>query len=167
MLLSPSHLSESVLQRFHRYVIRKTSDECWPWSGTVASNGYGVLGVGGRSGQTIGAHRLAWVLATQQTIPHRFHICHKCDNPPCCNPAHLFLGTASDNIKDATSKGHKTGKPHPGIKNGMAKMTDDKVIKLRALATQGIPQRRIAAMFGISQTTTWHIINRDTWTHVP
>lgn len=132
----------------------------------MASNGYGFLSIFGREGNHVGTHRIAWVLANQKTIPHRHHICHTCDNPPCCNPAHLFLGSSRDNVNDANKKGHKTGKPHYGSANGLAKASDDTIRLIRQMGTQHIPQRNIARIVGLSQTTVWHILHRHTWKHV-
>lgn len=120
----------------------------------------------GRDGSHIGAHRVAWVLANKASIPHRWHVCHTCDNPRCCNPAHLFIGPSRVNVRDAISKGHKTGRPQKGEENGLSKMTDEKVRELRALESQGIPQRTLARRFGISQPTVWNICRRNTWKHV-
>lgn len=83
------------------------SDGCWVWTGTRWSTGYGRL-VGGRA-----AHRVAWEL-TNGPIPRGLLVCHHCDNPPCCRPDHLFLGTSKDNAMDASAKGRLlTGKSHP------------------------------------------------------
>lgn len=77
-------------------------DACWPWTKGKARHGYGKATYQGR---TVTAHRLAWELVNGP-IPEGKYICHSCDNPPCCNPAHLWLGTAMDNQADAKAKGH-------------------------------------------------------------
>lgn len=76
--------------------------ECWPWTGTRNDLGYGILRV---TGKNVRAHRFAYELASGRPIPVGLEVCHRCDNPPCCNPAHLFLGTQGDNVRDAASKG--------------------------------------------------------------
>lgn len=78
---------------------------CWEWLGTRNDNGYGVASV---SRRTTGAHRLGWLLLTGED-PGKLFVCHHCDNPPCCNPAHLFLGDAGRNRFDMTVKGRAQG----------------------------------------------------------
>lgn len=83
----------------------RRSDGCWEWTGSKRGNGYGCLAVGGRQ---VGAHRVAW--ETQNgPIPEGLFVLHKCDNPPCVRPDHLFLGTAKDNAMDMARKGRAAG----------------------------------------------------------
>ncbi len=84
------------------------TDACWPWKAYRQKSGYGLYYMGYRhdhNGKHIMAHRLAWQYANNQPIPGGQMICHRCDNPPCCNPAHLFLGDQFANMQDASTKG--------------------------------------------------------------
>ena len=92
-------------QVFDRYTI--PSDGCWNWNGYRNKTGYGFTRIGGRGSKGILAHRLSWVLHHGE-IPEGLHVLHKCDNPSCVNPNHLFLGTNLDNIKDRTAKGRSS-----------------------------------------------------------
>lgn len=97
----------SLAERFTRRLVTMPSG-CIEWTGATNSNGYGHLGRGGRREPKVMAHRLAWELA-RGPIPAGMHVCHSCDNPPCCNVEHLFLGTRSDNMSDMVSKGRSRG----------------------------------------------------------
>lgn len=91
--------------RFWGKVERQSADVCWIWRGTLVRGGYGQFSV--RPGQRCAAHRFAWELSNG-AIPDGLFACHRCDNPPCVNPAHLFLGTPKDNMQDKVAKGRHT-----------------------------------------------------------
>ena len=88
-------------------VTKGAPDECWPWTGSTNEHGYGSVR---RARRLVKAHRMAWMLTTGEALTPDIHICHRCDNPPCCNPAHLFrcdyvLNTADKVAKNRQSKG--------------------------------------------------------------
>lgn len=93
-------LSESDVARFWPKVNVGSDDECWEWT-AATWGGYGQFG---KSGRSYRSHRVAWVI-DRGPIPPGLVVCHHCDNPPCCNPAHLFLGTIGDNNADRDAKG--------------------------------------------------------------
>lgn len=103
---------------FWEKVKRGEAGECWLWQGNTTTGGYGQIYYDGRTWRV---HRLAWIFTHSAEIPNGYVICHKCDNPPCCNPNHLFLGTQEENMKDAARKGRcstrriRISKPHPNM----------------------------------------------------
>jgi len=97
----PNYNSEPVPIRFWRNVKNVGGEGCWEWTGTKTTGGYGVLSVDRRPEK---AHRIAWRLTHGEPAPH-FFVCHRCDNPPCVRPDHLFLGTHQDNMGDMVRKG--------------------------------------------------------------
>ena len=87
--------------RFWGKVAKRDGEECWEWQGSRKGGGYGSIGI---KGGTVAAHRASWVL-TNGAIPDNLWVLHKCDNPPCVRPDHLFLGTRLDNVRDMCAKG--------------------------------------------------------------
>lgn len=92
--------------RFWLRVSMPSPDACWEWSGTRNEHGYGVIRVGRRNWRT---HRVMWAIVNgEDVLPPEMKLLHRCDNPPCCNPAHLRTGTQADNVADMHSKGRRT-----------------------------------------------------------
>jgi hypothetical protein len=92
-------------------VERCTESGCWLWIGAASKDGYGVAKI---KNAQLRAHRLAWQIFNG-AIPRGLLACHRCDVPLCCNPAHLFLGTVSDNVRDAVAKGRWRGRWSPRV----------------------------------------------------
>lgn len=153
-------------------------DACWPWTGSRKESGHGEVGSGGRRGRILKAHRVAWELA-YGPIPEGMKVCHKCDNPPCCNPTHLFLGTQADNMADMARKGRANrtsrllGDAHPlrinphlaarGERVGGARLTEADVC---LILSSNESQRALARRFGVSRRTVAFVQQRKTWRHV-
>lgn len=135
-------------------------DACWPWIGAKGGDGYGSVRV--ETGTAL-AHRVAYEL-TNGTLGDAKAL-HRCDNPPCCNPAHLYAGTQKQNAADRMASGHepdRRGMKHPG-----AKLTDDDVRAIRTLAAERtMTHNQIAARFGISHQMVYFITSRRSWRHV-
>ena len=117
----------------------ETAEGCWEFTGARDSKGYGRIW---HIDNTIMAHRASW-LVHNGDIPTGLFVLHKCDNPPCCNPDHLFLGTADDNTKDMMNKGR-----HKAIRNSILK--EDQVREIKDLLQQGISRRELCARYGVS-----------------
>lgn len=158
----------SLEERFAAKVDRSGGpDACHPWT-AAASGGYGVIGdENGRAGKNLRANRLAWTLANGP-IPEGLHVCHHCDNPPCCNPAHLFVGTRSDNLSDAARKGRLAGRRVPrGEEQPRSKLTEQSVAEIRRRAANGESGAALGRAFGVHKDTASLVIRRATWKHVP
>ena len=154
--------------RFWTKVNRRGPDECWPWTAAKRGWGYGSLKAGGRM---LSAHRIAWEL-TNGAIPAGLCVLHRCDNPPCVNPAHLWLGTVADNNRDREDKGRSAPiqRPAPGqlARGGRcpsAKLTAGAVRKIRSLAGH-VRQVDLAARFGVTQAAVSKVVLRQIWAHV-
>ena len=135
-------------------------DDCWEWQGGKSRKGYGHARF---DDHTVAAHRVAWIL-THGPIPESLQVLHKCDNPPCCNPAHLFLGTNADNMADKIAKNRQ---PH-GTKIPLAKLNEQQVIEARqCYAEGGISIAALAREYGVNRITMKNALQRHTWRHVP
>jgi hypothetical protein len=128
---------------------------CWPWTGGKKHDGYGILRIFGRHE---GAHRASWILTNGPIDDASIFVCHRCDNPPCVNPAHLFLGTHLDNMRDMIRKGRR-GCYEP-------KLTAEKAIAILEQTRAGRHDRDIAADFGISYGLVSLIRIGARWGHV-
>lgn len=136
---------------------------CWPWLAYRSPKGYGMLARSSEGKSPIAASRLAWEF-TVGPIPKGMLVCHVCDNPSCCNPLHLFLGTPADNMADMIRKGRQN--PARGEASGTAKLSNDDVRSIRRLLASGLPQYEIAAKFGVHSTQVCRINTGERWSHV-
>lgn len=136
----------------------KKSEHCWEWAGCRNRDGYGRFSVGL---DEIRAHRFSWELANGN-IPEGLCVLHRCDNPPCVNPDHLFLGTVQDNAIDAISKGRARIPVLFGKSNPAARLTAAKVRKMRSLRNSRT-MRSLAAEFGVCPATVYKIVSQKTW----
>lgn len=142
--------------------VQKTAG-CWLWLGHFDKNGYGQLALPGRRGGTLQAHRFSWQLHNGP-IPDGKCVLHKCDNPSCVNPKHLFLGTNYDNWHDMENKGRwKPGGCPQGEKHPLAKLSDEQVKAIRLCSLSG-PE--LARRYGVRPQTIYAVRNRETWKHI-
>ena len=151
-----------VAERFWSKVDRTNPDACWPWTASTQKRGYGQISVGGRPRI---ATRVCWEL-TNGPIPPGLFVCHRCDNPACVRPAHLFLGTPGDNIHDMDAKGRRVKKNPVGSKHGCAKLDEVRVAKIKRRIAAGEPQKELAREYGVSCGAINHIAKGRQWRHV-
>lgn len=150
-----------IAERLWAKVERREPDDCWLWLGGTIAKGYGQMGAGRAGDGTKLVHRVAWE-AANGPIPAGAHVLHQCDNPPCCNPAHLFLGTNGDNVADM----YRKGRGNTGARNGLAKLDAAKVRTIRLRRAEGETLRALADEFGITIATVCDLAKRRTWRHV-
>lgn len=154
------------VEKFISLVRTGSPDHCWPWMGNIQSGGYGQFTIPGVYGLV--ATRVGWKLRTGQD-PGDNLICHTCDNPPCMNPSHWFLGSRGDNNLDRHRKGRSVMPKNRarGAKNANAKLDDQKVLEIRQRHANGERQRPLAREYGVSGMTVWSIVHNHYWHHVP
>jgi DNA-binding transcriptional regulator YiaG/predicted RNA-binding Zn-ribbon protein involved in translation (DUF1610 family) len=160
-------------------IIRPELGPCWLWTGSPDKKGYGRIW-GRNDGANIPAHRLSYALAYGAIVPGLL-VCHSCDNPPCVNPEHLFLGTPKQNTQDAYHKGRlATGAQHGAhthpermrhisggrCTNGTAKLTDHDVRQIRASLLSGVSQAQIARRYGVSKYLIYNLAHGKTYRYV-
>jgi hypothetical protein len=144
---------------------------CRIWTGASSPAGYGRVKVGGK---LRGAHQVSWE-ANFGAIPDGMFVCHTCDNPPCIEPTHLFLGTRSDNMLDCSAKGRLF--LHTGMKRRAesirrgdqatpSKLTEQSVREIRQLRSGGMTFTELGQRYGVDQSTVRSVVARKTWAHV-
>lgn len=153
--------TKPVAERFWPKVDRRSPVECWPWLAAVRKKGegYGAFYFEGRHQP---ASKVAYILC-RGPVARGQVVCHRCDNPSCCNPDHLFLGTPQDNDADRVAKGRQAR----GSRNGFAKLTERQVWAIRRLRSIGAKPQWLSEWFGITAVHVWSLCNRDSyWRHV-
>jgi hypothetical protein len=166
-----SFASVPLVERFWARV--QKTDTCWLWTGGPSASGYGQIAYG--RNQPGAAHRVSWELH-HGPIPDGLWVLHRCDVKLCVRPDHLFLGSALDNSRDMVRKGRSaTGdrngaRLHPdrrastaGEHNPRARLTNAQVRSIRDRARAGVPQRGLAAAYGVAESTVSRIVNRHGW----
>lgn len=175
-------------ERYWKKVKIGKEDECWEWTGYRDRDGYGQVWWDSH-GQY--AHRVAWQIANGP-VPDGFLVCHTCDNPPCCNINHLFLGSHAENMADRDRKGRQASgdqngsrlhpesrargeqhysRLHPeklarGERVNTAKLNEEKVKQIRKLCAEGLSQSEVAIQLDTHRTTVNQIVLRKIWKHV-
>lgn len=138
--------------------IRKTRG-CWYWTGTVSKGrkgGYGMLWTGRAYTP---AHRFSWEITSRMMVAPKLEVCHHCDNRPCVNPEHLFVGTHKENHQDAARKGRRSGTLNPNVK-----LTMERVRSIRRLRAEGMTCAGIAVRYGVTRQQVDRICKGECWT---
>lgn len=140
-------------ETFWNKVDKKDPEECWKWTGNKNKKGYGRFYL---NKKYYSAHRVAYLLTSNIEIPTNMCVCHKCDNPECVNPNHLFLGTIKDNNRDRDNKN----------RNGLRKLTLENVMEIiKDDGKERGAQTRLAKKFNVSCKTINHILRGYRWSY--
>jgi hypothetical protein len=156
-------LKDGVIQRFWKKVQKPSAEsECWIWTGAVVKSGHGLAWNGER---VVPAHRLALEISGSP-VPGDRLACHRCNNPKCVNPSHLYAGTHADNARDAIAAGSFHFNPAPrGEANRSAKLTCADVAEIRRLSGLGFSQRELGRQFGVTHCAIGKVLHGETWSH--
>lgn len=156
---SHSHLRPAA-ERFWKKVSR-TDDlfSCWEFRSSTYVGGYGVFVKSNE--ERVGAHRFSWELHFGP-IPEGLWVLHRCDNPACVRPDHLFLGDHAANMADMAAK----GRAMRGERHNLSKLTEEQVRTIRRLYAAGISQTALARRFDVTQNVVGCVVRRETWKHV-
>ena len=148
-----------IIERFHSHVDQRGPDECWPWTASC-KDGYGRFKI--CSYESVVASRFALVLA--EGVEHLdLHALHSCDNPPCCNPAHLRWGTPAENAADKMERDRWGGGDQAGASNGAAKLDHDGLAKVVAGLKSGLNNKQIARGLPIGHAMVSKIRRGHMW----
>lgn len=154
-----STVTANSLRRWPLHALFAMTSDCWLWTKNRDKDGYGRVKIEGKSYR---AHRVAFALFKDFANP-RMMVCHKCDNPPCFNPDHLFAGYGSDNVRDAYRKGRHSQKGERANGKKLSAAQVEEIKKLRA--TGRYSQKELGRMFGVRQTSISNILRGKTWTY--
>ena|SRR3990167_1953531 len=162
---NPYSRRRPILDRFWERVIEQPYG-CWEWVGSRNHGGYGIFSVtvGTYHARHVLAHRFALELLTAEEVPDGVFVCHRCDNPPCVNPAHLFLGDRKANARDMVAKGREARGDNG--RHGIAKLTPVAVISIRESYASGQRLRALTRQYGVSARTLLSLVRGETWRRV-
>jgi hypothetical protein len=152
-------MTDEQINLFWSKVDKDCENGCWEWTAARNWFGYGVWGTN-KGGNSL-SHRTAWSLKNGP-IPKGIKICHRCDNPPCCNPDHLFSGTQKQNLQDCASKGRTSR----GVNRKHAKLNEEKVREIITLNKSGLSQNKLAIRFMVTRSVIGDVVHRRGWAHV-
>lgn len=152
----------NIILRFESKYIPEPNSGCWIWLGATNKDGYGRFKF---HNKLIGAHRASMMIYNEQENSSMC-VLHKCDNPYCVNPNHLFFGTHLDNMRDKKKKGRVGFNPSYGEEHYNSKLKIEDITSIRTLSSKGHSNKEIAVLFDINPSTVSQIIRRVTWKHI-
>ena len=157
--LNPNY--RPVEERFWEKVDKSNNEGCWIWLAYKNNKGYGEIGI---KHKLYLSHRISWIIHFG-SIPKGMCVCHKCDNPGCVNPHHLFLGTQKDNMQDMSKKNRAN--PICGVKHCNAKLSEKQVLEIRKKYSGELgEQMMLSKEYGVSTETISRIVNNKMWKHL-
>ena len=145
---------------FEKYVIKKDNDQCWEWSGPTFHAGYGQMWF---DLKTMNASRVSWLIHNGP-IENNLWVLHKCDNPVCTNPNHLYLGTCKDNVQDMIKKGRRN--IAYGSQRSHSKLCENIVKEIKSLLLGGVLLSNLATKYKVSISAISAIKTGRIWKHV-
>jgi len=148
-------------QRIWDYIDVRDVASCWNWKRYRDKDGYGSIK---HNGKLLRAHRFVLSLKLKRHVLPRMMALHICDNPACCNPEHLYEGTATQNMRDKIARGR--GADLSGENNNSAKLTSQEVASIRFLHKTGTSYSELMSIYGVSRAAISMIINNKTWRHI-
>lgn len=151
------------MQRFWDKVNKNTENGCWEWTASLTKiGGYGRFK---HNRKIIRAHRLSYEL-NYGKFDETLFVCHKCDNPKCVNPDHLFLGTSQDNMDDMIKKGRNSNGNPIGENNGNSRLSENNILNIKKLIKKGLSNKKIADMYNVSDSMISRIKLGKNWSHI-
>lgn len=160
MSFSDPETQNRISRRLLANLTRRPETGCWEWQRRRNAKGYGCITVA--TGTTLLAHRVSYSLF-RSDVPRNMMVCHHCDNPSCCNPMHLFIGTRQDNMDDMKRKGRSPA----GMASPNSKLTDADVMEIRRRYAAGDRTEDIGATFGIKARNVSWVATGKSWSHLP
>lgn len=148
------HTKEQLLSNFMELVFPEPNTGCWLWAGPLTKTGYGEKHLTIDDKRINKAHRISYYL-NRGAFDLSLNVLHKCDNRGCVNPEHLYIGTHLDNMNDMIKRGR--AKPMPGSLNPASKLSDEDVLTIRQMLSNGVRQDLIAEKYDVCRSTIWEI----------